>query len=113
VGKLASKASGAVEEAKRTAGLVDSGARQATRLQQVQQVLLHLLVVQSVRAAPVVPRQPCDGLDVSVLRARGLAVQHQRIVHALPKWCHRRVLDPARAHARIDQATTIPTTNLR
>jgi hypothetical protein len=36
-------------------------------------------------------------------------VQDQRVDHAVPKRCHRLLLDQARAHARIDQGTTAAT----
>jgi hypothetical protein len=74
----------AEQEVDRAAGLVDGGARELPLAQQMHEVGLDLLATQEVGTAPVVARQLRDGRDVGLLRARGLAVQDQRIEHASP-----------------------------
>ena len=63
-------------------------------LQQVQQIRLHLLVAQQLRAAVVVSGHLPDRAQVGLLGARSKAAQHHRIDHASAQRCHLRLRGP-------------------
>ena len=102
---------GAAGESDCAAVLVDAGAREVAMPQQVQQVPLHLGPGEQGRAAPKVPTQARQRVDVGLSGANRHPAQLQRVQHALSQRCHVTRLD-ARAHARAIQGMpSIPGSN--